>query len=225
MKKKAVSGQQSAINGRRSAGSDQPSAFHFPLSPFTLHRTGFTLVELLAVIVIMGILLATVAPSIIGLMRGAALNGATMQVRTALSQARQLAVVRHRTAAVLFPTNANDVQKGFRAILVIVATNAIEDSWEAVGDWQFLPPGVVYSVQTVHQLTNYNPGLMLSSVAEPVPVSMFNYRGRWYDSTIDLYEGWVDQSGVRQARPNGATNRLVIRGLTGSIISERLGDL
>ena len=134
--------------------------------------SGFTLIELLAVIVIMGILLAAVVPSVSGLMRSAGLRGATMQVRSVLSLARQEAItvgVGGALCYALFPSNVENGQSGsspgpnsnvdFHAVGVFLNAPYISGTTEILvsgdphtyrygyllGDWKFLPPGVVFN--------------------------------------------------------------------------------
>jgi prepilin-type N-terminal cleavage/methylation domain-containing protein len=206
-------------------------------------RAAFTLAELLAVVAIMAILLATVVPSISGLARSAGLRGATMQVRTALAQARQTAITRRVPTGVLFPTWQNDMNKGFRAIIVAsvtgqytIAGGPAPNVYRAVGEWQFLPPGVVIDAWQVWVVTNVH----LQSFGLQggfTPFYSFQQRGGGqgtihsvlgtfgtHHGFINLYEGWVDGNGVRQARPNGATNQIEIKYGTGAIKSKRLGE-
>ncbi len=72
------------------------------MTRFVQGRRGFTLMELLTVMVIMSIVLATGVVSYVGARRGAELRGAAISVKTALSMARQHAVTKRRTTAVVF---------------------------------------------------------------------------------------------------------------------------
>jgi prepilin-type N-terminal cleavage/methylation domain-containing protein len=65
-------------------------------------RRGFTLMELLTVMVIMSIVLATGVVSYVGARRGAELRGATSSVQSAIAMARQHAVTKRRTTAIVF---------------------------------------------------------------------------------------------------------------------------
>jgi prepilin-type N-terminal cleavage/methylation domain-containing protein len=103
-------------------------------------RRGFTLAELLAVLVIMGILIAAVIPSLSGLTRSAAVRGATLQVRAALIQARQFAITRRTTTSVLFPDQGNNTNTGNRAIAVYASASP---NGYFISDWMFMPPGIV----------------------------------------------------------------------------------
>jgi|GEM_PF-4799163 len=70
-------------------------------------RHGFTLIELLAVIAIIGLMLAVGVVSFTGARRGAEMRAAVGSVRSAVSLARQHAVARRRTVALVFRTETD----------------------------------------------------------------------------------------------------------------------
>ena len=71
------------------------------------NKTGFTLIELMMVLVIMGILSAIVSPNLIRYMAERRLNGAARMVMSDLMNARMLAVTLNRNVQVIFPTSAS----------------------------------------------------------------------------------------------------------------------
>jgi type II secretion system protein H len=70
-------------------------------------KYGFTLVELMIVLAIMGILSAIAAPNFMHYMAERRLNGAARMVMSDLMNARMLAVTLNRNVQVTFPTSAS----------------------------------------------------------------------------------------------------------------------
>ena len=69
-------------------------------------RSGFTLVELLAVIAIMALIAAMVGPTLTHFKKGDAMLSGTRQMLDAVARARQLAISEHTTVYMVFvPTN------------------------------------------------------------------------------------------------------------------------
>lgn len=85
-------------------------------------RRAFTLIELLAVIVIMGIMLAIVAPAIVGTMNSSRLTQGGDELYSLISQAQQIASTRGRPIEVRFyketTSDAGEVS-GYRGIMIV----------------------------------------------------------------------------------------------------------
>ena len=135
-----------------------------------VRKRGFTLAELLAVLVIMGILIAAVVPSLSGLTRSAGLRGATLQVRAALIQARQFAISRRITTSVLFPDQGNNTNTGNRAIAVYATASP---NGYFISDWMFMPPGIVLSTTNLGTVT-WDPMIMQNGYQ---PQTYYLYNG------------------------------------------------
>ncbi len=75
-----------------------------------LSLTGFTVLELLVVMVIMGMVIAMSVPAISGHLRGARLRGGAQEVASALRMARQLAI----TKRAIYTVDCNITNREFR---------------------------------------------------------------------------------------------------------------
>lgn len=123
---------------------------------------GFTLIEMLVVIGILVILMASAAPMFVRMGEGSAMRGAVAQVRSTLSLARQYAISRNEVVlfVVAGPVNDNHsrhdyrqypdhVDKCLRAYAVYslgkdVTSNHQEDDDQYLKEWEYLPTGVVF---------------------------------------------------------------------------------
>jgi prepilin-type N-terminal cleavage/methylation domain-containing protein len=74
----------------------------FSLQSSVSSRAGFTLLELMTVMVIMFILMGMSTLALRGVMRGAGISGAVSNTKAVLTQARQHAIVNQRPTAVVF---------------------------------------------------------------------------------------------------------------------------
>ena len=112
-----------------------------------VHGQRFTLVELLTVMVIMAILLAVTVPVIIKVTSGSSVEAASRMVGAQLRLARQEAIVRRKSVAVLFPTvDLSSTEKtGYAAFrsCVLKAGSYEFDSWVPNTVWSYAPVGAV----------------------------------------------------------------------------------
>lgn len=111
-------------------------------------RKGFTLVELLVVMGIMAILVMVAGPMFNGLTRSSGMKGATMQLSTTLSMARQWAITHRVKTYVVFPstdgTNKSFSSRAYRAYNVM-AYDEINRTNAFLRDWAFLPQGFIFA--------------------------------------------------------------------------------
>lgn len=122
---------------------------------------GFTLIEMLTVIVIIGIMLVLTIPAVTTLMKSSGLSVAERHVSSTLSLARQLAITQRVYARVVFPYSAtiSDPEKWYRTYAVMTnRNNTVAASWRYASKWEYLPLGVVF--------LNMNP----SGGASPLPL-------------------------------------------------------
>jgi prepilin-type N-terminal cleavage/methylation domain-containing protein len=112
---------------------------------------GFTLIEMLTVIVIVGIMLALTIPAVTSLMKSSGVSVATRQVSNTLGLARQLAITQRVYARVVFPydtvTPLGTESMLYRAYAVMINRDnsaAAIANWKYVSKWEYLPVGVVF---------------------------------------------------------------------------------
>jgi prepilin-type N-terminal cleavage/methylation domain-containing protein len=106
-------------------------------------RSAFSLVELLAVIVVIAIIMGIVVPSLSGLGRGPALTAAGSTVNNMVSLARQHAMSRNTLTALVILANQG-TESDYRALAVLEYKPRI--GWTQVGGWETLPVGITVDV-------------------------------------------------------------------------------
>lgn len=100
-------------------------------------RCGFTLLELITVLAIMIIIMASAVVSIVGIRRGAEMRGGVSAVRATIAAARQAAVTRRERVTVHFELN-NSQRSDSRAFWVT-------DSDGQIGETNYLSRGLVFA--------------------------------------------------------------------------------
>ena len=122
-------------------------------------RRAFTLVELLAVIAIIGIMIAVMMPSMIGMARGSKLSGTVSQLKTTMTLARQWAITKRERVYVLFPNEKATLYGGDNTSQVHRAWRSYAVYGERSGylrEWTQLPEGIVF-VGTEGEFNSGNP--------------------------------------------------------------------
>lgn len=168
---------------------------------------GFTLVELLVVIVIMAILMSVAIPAFQGLSQKG-IKSAVPPLTSTLRLARQYAVTHRTPVWVIFPDGApilynsgkeEEVEKAYRSYAVL-ATNAASGEVEYITDWKYLPKGVYFndtntgfmvmgSFDDIGNDTSF-PFPSQEDTSEALPAIMFKPDGHAYRYT----SSWTDFS-------------------------------
>jgi prepilin-type N-terminal cleavage/methylation domain-containing protein len=127
-----------------------------------MNRTrGFTLIEMLTVVVIVGIILAIGIPMMNSMSRATALQGAVRDVSNTLQLARQFAIT-HRTKTEVVVTNT------YNAICVFT------NNWP-VDKWKPMPVGVTIDKGFTDEKIEFRPTGDLTSGAKKIVVREGTY--------------------------------------------------
>ena len=117
----------------------------------TLYHTGnkraaFTLAELLAVIAILGIVVAASVPAFVGITRGSSMNTSASKLRTTLNLARQWAITHRDTTYVVFPDDGNNLYASNSSHVdkACHAYNVYSRKDGYLGEWSYLDPGIYF---------------------------------------------------------------------------------
>jgi prepilin-type N-terminal cleavage/methylation domain-containing protein len=108
-------------------------------------RDGFTLIEMLTVMVIIVIVLSIGVPAFNNLMKSGGLSGASREVANSLGLARQYAITHRTTTCVVFPYSATGIIPG-ADIAPLYQSYAVFDlgSGNYISKWEHLPLGTVF---------------------------------------------------------------------------------
>jgi prepilin-type N-terminal cleavage/methylation domain-containing protein len=174
---------------------------------------GFTLLELLVVVGLIGLLTMFAVPAFNALGQGQKLRSAAFQLNTALSLARQQAITTRQDVYVLFPDdeaslyrspNQAHVEKAFRGYAIYGERDGY------LSDWTVLPPGVVFDPEfergSYENFFNQGPNrYILEDLPFPdndsARVELFGvgfrsdgpmHLGGVIDPTIFITEGWTE---------------------------------
>ena len=138
-------------------------------------RAGFTLTELLVVIGIMGILIYAAGPMFNGLTRSSGMKGATMQLRTTISLARQWAITHRAKTYIVFPTDPTlESDKGTGVTSRIKRSYNVYTTQDGfIKDWTYLPNGVFFDDRQTGDTGN-GPQNVITTAQPSPPASVWN---------------------------------------------------
>ncbi len=146
------------------------------ISALDIKKRGFTLVELLVVMGIMALLVLVAMPMFSGLTRSSGMSGATMQLRTTLSLARQWAITHRAVTYVVFPTDPNiESDKGTGVTSRIQRSYNVYTAQDGfIRDWIYLPDGIFFDKRPTtsgDNVLNWTPSSPYSPVTIAYPLS------------------------------------------------------
>ena len=187
-------------NPRVSASRERGSLIPSPLNPLTPRRpaAAFTLVELLAVIGIMGLLAAVGVPALKGLTGSGGRKQALSQVIGALEIARNTAISTGTNAAVIFPDSTFTSGEAYKyRSMAVVAWNPTNTNLPTtmVGSWIVLPQGVAFfpgSISALPQGTNISVRILTTSN----PAATFRSISFQSDGALDESQSPLPTNGI-----------------------------
>src|SRR5665811_1203696 len=109
------------------------------------HKAGFTLIEMLTVIVIIAIIMGIGIPAFTNLMKSGGLSGASREVANSLGLARQYAITHRTVTRVVFPYNGTTGTTGTNFCPWYQSYAVIDvGSGNYISKWEHLPLGTVF---------------------------------------------------------------------------------
>ena len=180
--------------------------------------TGFTLVEMLVVIVIVGMMLALALPAVNNLMKSGGVSAASRHVSNTLNLARQYAITHRTVTRVVFPysgtfgANGTDLAPVYQSYAVY-AVGATPPAY--VSKWEHLPLGTVFMNRTpsfgspasVDDLGTFTtPFPTNSATSAKLAYIEFNPTGAASNpGTFTITEGFVNGAVLTPTSKNGLT--------------------
>jgi len=175
--------------------------------------TGFTMIELMVVVIVLAVLLTVAVPSFEAVMNANRLAGASNEMMASLQTARMEAVRRNARVALCLSANANDAAP--------TCANADVDGWivfvDADKDDAFSAGDTLLRTSTV------SPSVQVLSSAKPAGVVSFRSDGFAYDSANALLNGAVDMCIPTRRPPENVRHVIVAAGSRTSIASANAG--
>jgi prepilin-type N-terminal cleavage/methylation domain-containing protein len=167
---------------------------------------GFTLVEMLTVLVIVAIMVGLAIPAVTTLMKAGGLSAATREVANTLNLARQLAITQRTYARVVFPYSQTGSQPDMwyhTYAVMINRDNTVAAGWSYASKWEYLPIGAVF--------LNTAAGLTASGLGALDDANSLNQQGN-LPFPIPGNSGNLGQFAYIEFGPTGAASPLTSGG-------------
>jgi prepilin-type N-terminal cleavage/methylation domain-containing protein len=186
-----------------------------------IRQHGFTLVELISVLVILAILLSIALPALTNLSKASAINAAAREVSNTLSLARQYAITHRTTTRVVFPYNSSPLTYQYMWYhsysVMALDRSASPAAWKYVTKWEYLPTGAVF----LHDLI---PPIIPDGALDD-PNSLKNALSLPFPDTLPSHNGtlaYIEFTPTGAVTPAGTTTTTTLRIQEGFINSTYL---
>lgn len=148
--------------------------------------SGFTLIEMMAVLVLLAIMLAVAVPAFMVMGKGSRFDAATSELRATLIMARQWAITHRHPTYVVFasrPTKFSGLDTAEKEYVhtMLRGYSVLSDADGYLREWSFLPPGLAFvhpslgsfsDVDATHSIfTDQGSVIQDNYVKKPFPLS------------------------------------------------------
>jgi prepilin-type N-terminal cleavage/methylation domain-containing protein len=170
-------------------------------------QTAFTLVEMLAVLAIIGILTALALPALNGIGKAYSLSTAGSKVSGMVEQARQNSMSKNVMTALVLMTNQG-TDSDYRAMILLEKDpRSSTPAWRPITKWENLPVGVTVDSSATDSTFLTNGGSTTGVLTSPLPVTA-KFRG----ATVSNFAARIFMSNGGLKNPSEATKIKLVEG-------------